>query len=298
MSLLREIQNAAVDAKIDISTLLRKCKILAARLGSSEFKQWIENELNGYKNKDDLPSYRILSVNSKGHFSGPFQSGLRNADLPLFCVPEELREVLGHSYLMEPVASLQALIDKADKGVAQEPWNPSLVAYVSQNFYQNMVCVQAWKVIPISSVIGAVDSIRNKILSFVLEIEAEAPNAGEAPVNSKPIAPEKVHQIFNTYITGNVQNVATGSSDFAQTASGGDVANSELFDKLLKAAQSLPDTKLNIQVSTNIEKMRSTNGTQTFAQHYQNFMSILADHMQVLGPVLGPYLPALAAIMR
>lgn len=59
--------------------------------------------------------------------------------------------------------------------------------------------------------------MRNRILSFVLELEKENPTAGEAAPNSKPIPDEKVSQVFNTYITGNVQNVATGSSNFTQS---------------------------------------------------------------------------------
>ena len=62
MSLLREIQSAAVDANVDVTVVLRKCKVLAARLGNEDFKLWVENELNGYKSKDTLPEYRIFQV--------------------------------------------------------------------------------------------------------------------------------------------------------------------------------------------------------------------------------------------
>ena len=92
MSLLREIQNAAIDSKTDLASLLRKCKVLAIRLGSADFRKWVDDELSGYKSTGDLPDYRILQVNSKGHFAGAFGSGINNADLPLFCIPEEYRE--------------------------------------------------------------------------------------------------------------------------------------------------------------------------------------------------------------
>ena len=238
MSLLREIQNTAIDSNAELATLLRKCKVLAARLGNAEFKKWVESELSGYKSKDELPDYRILHVNSKGHFSGAFGSGLRNADIPMFAIPEEFRENLKHSYLMEPVASMEALVANAESGLAQEPWNPDLVAYVGQSIYQNMNCMQAWKVIPVTSVVAALDAIRNRVLSFVLEIEAEAPDAGDAPINSNPVSQERVHQIFNTYITGNVQNVATGNENVRQKAKYTEGASDELFAKLLDAISS------------------------------------------------------------
>ncbi|WP_201772743.1 AbiTii domain-containing protein [Endozoicomonas numazuensis] len=214
MSLLREIQNSAIDSNQDLAGLLRKCKVLAARLGSTDFKEWVENELSGYKTAEDFPDYRIFSVHSKGHFSGAFGSGLKNADIPMSCIPEEFRETFSTSYLSEPVASIEMLVANNDSGTLQEPWNPDFVALVGRNIYQNMNCMQAWKVIPINGLVAALDEIRNRILNFVLEIEAEDPSAGEAEPNSTPVAPEKVQQIFNTYISGDVQNVATGSHSF------------------------------------------------------------------------------------
>lgn len=298
MSLLREIQNAAVDSNVKLADLLRKCKILAARLGNKEFKDWVERELNGYPIEEDqqLPEYRIYQVNSKGHFSGPFGSGLRNADIPLMCLPKEAREVLGHSYMGQPVAAMEDLVKKSDSGVAQEPWNPNLVAMFSSLFYRNMSCVQAWKVIPINQIIGTLDAIRNKILNFALEIEGEAPSAGDGPVNSNPLPQEKIQQIFNMNFTGNVGNLATGSHDFTQTTNNVD-SNPEIFSRLLETIQTLSNQNLAAQVIPSIEKMRMTQGTSSYKDHYLRFMSIISDHMQVFGPVVAPYLPALASLI-
>jgi len=296
MSLLREIQNAAIDSNTNLASLLRKCKVLAARLGSDEFKVWVDNELSGYKSVDDLPVYRILYVNSKGHFSGAFGSGLNNADIPLSCIPEKFRESMSRSKMTESVASMEALVSKCEGGTAQEPWNPDFVALIGQKIYARMNCMQAWKVIPITSVIGALDEIRNRILNFVLEIEAQDPNAGEAAINSIPVAPEKVDQIFNTYISGTVQNVATGGRSFEQHATTTE-SNAEVFNQLLEALKSVTQPELTKSLCNNIEKMRSTQGTSNFKKHYQHFMSLLADHMQVLGPVVAPFLPTLAAMV-
>lgn len=296
MSLLREIQDAAIDSKTDLASLLRKCKVLAARLGSEEFKSWVDSELSGYKNIEDLPEYRILHVTSKGHFSGAFGSGMNNADIPMFCLPEKFRETMSRSNMMEPVASIEALVSKSDGGTAQEPWNPDFVAMVGQKIYQGMNCMQAWKVVPITALIAALDEIRNRILNFVLEIEAQDPDAGEAALNSSPVPPEKVNQIFNTYISGSVQNVATGSHSFKQHATNNDT-NAELFSQLLEALQSVNQPEITVPLCSNVEEMRSSQGTQSFKDHYQHFMSLLSNHMTVLGPVVAPFLPALAAIV-
>jgi hypothetical protein len=295
MSLLREIQEAAISADIELTVVLRKCKVLAVRIGSDELKSWVDSELSGYKDVESLPSYRIINVTSKGHFSGAFNSGLKNADIPLSCIPKEYRESLSKSNMMEPIASLESLaIDS--KGSCQEPWNSDFVAHFGQQIYSNMNCMQAWKVIPINSIIGALDAVRNRILNFVLVIEGENPDAGEAQINSNPLPQEKMSQIFNTYISGNVQNVATGSSNVEQNATM--EANNDVFNNLLHSLlKANIESPINDSFTGTVEEMKASQGTPLFKDHYQNFMSILADHMQVYGPVVAPFLPALAAMV-
>lgn len=300
MSLLREIQDAAIDSTVSLATLLRKCKVLAARLGSQEFKTWIENELSGYKETDNLPDYRVFRVHSKGHFSGPFKSELRDVNIPLSCIDKRLREDLSYTYLTQPIASLETLFNESKdsgSGTLSEPWDPDVVAYVGEGIYEGMNCLQAWKVIPTSRIVAALDAVRNRILNFVLEIEAESPDAGEAPINSNPVPQEKVQHIFNTYITGNVQNVATGSTHFKQEAVSR-TENDKLFAQLLDALRnSQEDKKIIAEFTEVVEEMRSTHGTSSFKTHYNHFMSVLSDHITVFTPILSPFLPALERML-
>jgi len=232
VSLLRDIQDAAVDGSTDIATVLRKCKVLATRLGNEKFSKWVDAELSGYASVDDLPEYRILSVNSLGHFSGPFNSGLRNAPLPMSCVPEEFREGVRHSYLTAPISNYVALINSDGDGTPQENWPADLVAYCQDKFVEGMALVSAWKLIPRNTLVGVVDTVRNRILSFVLEIEAVAPDAGEADPTTQRISSDQVGHVFNTYIAGSVQNLAAGSSDFTQSATS--VVQQGDFDSLAR----------------------------------------------------------------
>lgn len=218
MSLLRDIQDAAIDPNFDVSFLLRKCKVLAARLGNPEFNKWVDQELNGYKDIDNLPDYRIVHVYSKGHFAGPAGSGLRNADIPLSAIDKKFRKQLEKSYCMEPISSFVDLLKNPEGKSFQEAWPPDLVAHVGTNIYKYLNCLKAWKEIPRGAIVGLVDVVRNRILNFVLEIEAEAPDAGEAQPKTPPLSQERVKQVFHTHIYGNVGNIAEGSQHVSQTA--------------------------------------------------------------------------------
>lgn len=101
MSLLREIQIDAINSNAKISDLLRKCQILAYRLGNEDFKNWISFELQGYpQDPKNVPDYRILNVNSKGHFAGVFGSALNNADMLTYSLPEQLQKSLSKAYFL------------------------------------------------------------------------------------------------------------------------------------------------------------------------------------------------------
>jgi len=197
MSLLRDIQNDAIDTNVDISVILRKCKVLAVRLGNKPFENWVNQELNGYKNKKLLPDYRIVQVYSQGNFSCPFGSGLNNADIPFLSIPEKYRENLRKCYFIEPIGCYLNLLRTAKGNNLKEQWPPDLVAYTGRDIYQGMNCMSAWKLIPNSSMFGLVEAVRNRILNFVLEIEKEAPDAGEDSPKNQKISPERVNQVFN-----------------------------------------------------------------------------------------------------
>lgn len=212
MSLLKEIQADAVDANVDISVVLRKCKVLAARLGNKEFNLWVERELNGYTSREDLPEYRILKVESCGNF---LSVGWKADGIPIppSSIPEKYRDIVTTAYFVDPISSYQWLIRGNENAgdILRQPWPADLIGLVGSEIYEDMNCVSAWKVISKSTIAAILDTVRNRILSFVLEIEAEAPDAGEAPPNVRPIADERVNQVFNTYIQGDVANLMAGS---------------------------------------------------------------------------------------
>jgi hypothetical protein len=213
VSLLREIQEAAIDAGIDISVLLRKCKVLAARLGNQDFKLWVDYELNGYPSKDELPEYRILHVESYGNFLGIGWSQYKHAPIPPSCIPEDLREFVSTQYLTDPISHFASLVSsKTGAETISLSWPADMVALVGDKIYEGMQCMLAWKIVSIGSIVALLDTVRNRILSFVLEIETEAPDAGEAQPKNIPIAEERVRQVFQTYIMGDVGHLNAGGN--------------------------------------------------------------------------------------
>lgn len=54
-----QLQEDAINGNADIEELLRKAYLVAHKLDIKDFKEWIENEQNGYKS-GKVPDYRII----------------------------------------------------------------------------------------------------------------------------------------------------------------------------------------------------------------------------------------------
>jgi len=119
MNLIKDIQNAAVDNNTDLATLLRKCKLLAAQLDMQPMQEWVTWESNGYPDSIPIPEYRIWSLEIKGHFAGPFGSGIKNAPIPLVCIPEKTRKQYEKYECRQSIASIEDILGKATKGRVQ-----------------------------------------------------------------------------------------------------------------------------------------------------------------------------------
>jgi hypothetical protein len=241
MTLLAEIRSDAVNSKVALADLLRKCKVLAARLKNKEFADWVNHELSGYPRGTAVPPYRQLRTpHSIGHFSGPLGSGAKNVPLPLLGLPLEIRDSLTNYWVLEPVKQLEEFAANDTKGLAL-PWPADTVSYVATNhpMLEGLSLMAASRHLSPGTVSGVVDNIRSRILDFVLAIEAENPNAGEAPLNAAaPVAPATVSYVYNTTIVGG--QAIVGNSGEASIGSGNVAAGTATSGGPTEPAELLP----------------------------------------------------------
>jgi hypothetical protein len=213
MSLIEEIQQEAIDSKSDLGSLLRKCKLLAARLGSRPLEDWLLWESNGYPDDVEVPGYRIWPLEVKGHFTGPFGSGLRNVPIPHISLPEKTRHAYQNYKCRQSIASIEAMLNKSEKGSLRVSTGDLAVA-LGTEVYQNQNCLQAWAEFGLNNLIELLNTVRNRILDFALAIWKEAPTAGEGSGSmTSDIEPGRVTQIFNTTVYGGAANLVGSATN-------------------------------------------------------------------------------------
>lgn len=219
MSVLKQIQSSTLEPNCNVAVLLRQCKVLGHQLGIAEMEAWVANELNGYRDKDSIPTYRVVAVTSKGNFAGTFGRFIKNMTIPLHCIPAEAQDALRFARFNEGVATIQGHLDGAEKGSTfQQPWPSEALALFGDQMIEDYNCVQAWKVVPHGMLRGVLDAVRDRVLDFALALQKEHPELMVADATSGPAQPpaEEVRNVFQTTIYGSVGALANASTNVHQ----------------------------------------------------------------------------------
>jgi len=243
-ALLHQIQADAIDRNSDLSNLLRKCLVLAALIENEPLKTLARAELDGYPESSPVPDYRILrGLQNFGDLFGPYAQ-LTNARLSVSGLPEEVRDSYTNPQLRQGVRSIQAMI--SDEVAIRWAWPAEAIgAFDPGEFREDLRLVNAWTNVPTSMLEGVLDTIRNRVLNFVLEIDPLIPEpVGDNKANPplKPDVSAHITQVFNQTFQGTVAQVgAVNIGSQMSVVIAGDVQSL----KTSLREQGIPDEDLN-----------------------------------------------------
>lgn len=226
-TLLEEIESAAHDGGGRVADALRRCITLGGRAGSTELRDWANHELNGYYGEDDLPDYRTVGapIGLDGAVYGGY---IKNQQISPYDLPDFVRGV-GVSEqikLRQGIGELEELA--RDARSRNEPVKmllpeaATIAKYMnsqSDNPYQSIQSIY-WAIAS-TTVFGVVDAVRNRLVSLVAELRAEAADAN-APTG------KEVSSAVNVAVYGRKSNVtvtaaqSTGGGPATATTTGGD----------------------------------------------------------------------------
>ena len=198
---VEDIRDSAIDpALCGLATLLRKCRVVAARLQNKFLGDWIRFESGGYPKDASVPDYRITTLGLKGMFEGNFRR-MENAPIPPSFVPQWAREIIQHHKIRSSVAFLEGQMKgaKEAKGVIVIELS-ILVPFIKM--YEGMTCLQVQGSFGAGMYTEILNTVRNRILEFALAIEEEIGVSGGGLLSGSPASKEKVNQMVQTNIYG------------------------------------------------------------------------------------------------
>jgi len=98
----------------DVVKALKRLKVLMKGLGDTKINSWINNELAGYQDINDLPEYRITQGNLYGTFIvGTRYNGMQYTDCPLPISPENdsIRDIILSARTTDSISSILHIIN-------------------------------------------------------------------------------------------------------------------------------------------------------------------------------------------
>src|SRR5258708_5234622 len=132
MSLFAELVREVADEKNNtLAACLLKAKVVASKLKSRKFRQWVDAELEGYQTRETVPDYRIISPQLIGHFSGMFGSRVKNVILSTDGLPPNAREVVENFCFTDNIGGLEGLLE-SESQTFHRRWDISLVELLRQ----------------------------------------------------------------------------------------------------------------------------------------------------------------------
>lgn len=172
-SLLDDIISLAIDGKHPLPDILRKCLLLGHELKNDPLKAWANQELNGYKSKEDVPEYRHIQAIARGHFFGTYGGELKNYPIPPAVLEEKDRTWAREVHLMQGVSGYQELLKASDATTITFPWPGDMVLYYRQKLIDGQGLVSAWLTVSKNAIVEVLDTVRNRTPNVALQIKDE-----------------------------------------------------------------------------------------------------------------------------
>ena len=85
-ALLRDMKRRLLDDSIPVSSILRMALVLSYETKDLKFREWVNSELDGYGENDEVPDYRHGRCQSFGNFVGPGYAYMNAMPLPPSCL--------------------------------------------------------------------------------------------------------------------------------------------------------------------------------------------------------------------
>lgn len=110
MSIVLELQRESLDSDSDILSLLRKALLVSRKLKLTEFGEWINNELYGYKEQNGIPEYRKVVGEVKAW--NPY-----NGWIPVISDDNEISTLITQRKVSDSIPKIQSLLPSKSTSV-------------------------------------------------------------------------------------------------------------------------------------------------------------------------------------
>ena len=202
MDAIQDFINELTQHDVDLTSTLRRAKALTNNLHSPKLDEWLDWELYGYTDPQEVPEYRRLPTANYGNFAGPNEGTAEGLLISTENLPRQVKEFAENLVMLDGVGALQAHGVKED----ERSWPPDLVmaAQEATALKGGLFLIKAYQPIPASVYPGILEQVRNRLFDFLLSLQNN--NRASEEGNGS----EAIGRLVNYHIYGGHNMVATG----------------------------------------------------------------------------------------
>ena len=207
MKLVHSLQQKALDSTISVTALLRFAYAIAVKLNLAD----LYSEMDGYENANDLPKYRF--INGICRYYNPY-----NGWQDIVTNDVSMLKEANNISVMQKISELESL-SQSEYEISKE------FSFSTQLKFAKLFCgLKPVIIIGSQQIIGILDTVRNKILDWALELEQKG-ILGDEEMNFSDKERMQAQGItINNYIVGNNTNapIQQGNNNVMQLQSKND----------------------------------------------------------------------------
>ncbi|MBS6552465.1 MAG: hypothetical protein ACLSUS_05490 [Opitutales bacterium] len=169
MGIYEDLLNGLTNSSCQLQDIFLKLKILATRLKNTQLKNFVESELNGYDNIDNLPSYRRVSSVLMGTVEN-LACRRPKVILPVMHLEKEGIKDIQICIFTEKIIELENYAEEKD---LNKPIPPEFYDILSKTLENGYRVTNAYVPISNAQIKGVLAGIRNAVLDLMMSMEEQ-----------------------------------------------------------------------------------------------------------------------------
>ncbi|MCP1185042.1 hypothetical protein [Paenibacillus sp. 1781tsa1] len=172
-----------VSGSITLENILLRLKIILSDLENEWIMEWVNGELEGFGEEDNLPKYRMLTGVPTGTFIVNGRAKYTNSQVPIesLLTLEEIEEIIT-IYLRDSVSTLQSILNSDKQGKYGKQIPTYECHYISKPHLQ---IASMNIVIPHNQLTDIVLKVKTKLLDVIMELEKRFTDLDELDIKSQ-----------------------------------------------------------------------------------------------------------------
>lgn len=232
VQILNDLIFTLSDASPKLIDCLTKTKVLLYQIGRKDLVDWVNNEINGYQDGAELPSYRYVSAQVKGNV-GNAAYLYSSHPLPTMHLSKSQQKNLHELEMKESIGVLENLLIDNKHGLSR-PLPLEMSQLFDSAFTGGYTVQKAWCDIGAGQIDQILIQVRSRLLEFLLELrEIIGPEVSEQAVKEIAQLPT-VASAFTNVIYGDNNTILVGNHNQQQVLIEQAVGNIQHLEEILK----------------------------------------------------------------